>query len=73
MWRASVLTLFPEMFPGSLGISLAGKALDVTDPDIGLTIRFTAESLYWVVLIVPIASIFLGYWVGRHGNSSAVR
>jgi tRNA (guanine37-N1)-methyltransferase len=28
MWRASVLTLFPEMFPGPLGISLAGKALE---------------------------------------------
>jgi tRNA (guanine37-N1)-methyltransferase len=27
MWRASVLTIFPEMFPGSLGLSLAGKAL----------------------------------------------
>jgi len=27
MWRASVLTLFPEMFPGPLGASLAGKAL----------------------------------------------
>jgi tRNA (guanine37-N1)-methyltransferase len=27
MWRASVLTIFPEMFPGPLGISLAGKAL----------------------------------------------
>jgi tRNA (guanine37-N1)-methyltransferase len=26
-WRAAVLTLFPEMFPGPLGISLAGKAL----------------------------------------------
>jgi tRNA (guanine37-N1)-methyltransferase len=26
-WRATVLTLFPEMFPGPLGISLAGKAL----------------------------------------------
>jgi tRNA (guanine37-N1)-methyltransferase len=26
-WRASVLTLFPEMFPGPLSISLAGKAL----------------------------------------------
>src|ERR1700721_188726 len=38
MWRASILTLFPEMFPGPLGVSLAGKglasgawALDVTD------------------------------------------
>lgn len=26
-WRASVLTLFPEMFPGPLGVSLAGRAL----------------------------------------------
>ncbi|HEU4660382.1 MAG TPA: tRNA (guanosine(37)-N1)-methyltransferase TrmD [Pseudolabrys sp.] len=27
MWRASVLTIFPEMFPGPLAMSLAGKAL----------------------------------------------
>jgi tRNA (guanine37-N1)-methyltransferase len=27
IWRATVLTLFPEMFPGPLGVSLAGKAL----------------------------------------------
>ncbi len=27
MWRASVLTIFPEMFPGVLGMSLAGKAM----------------------------------------------
>ena len=26
-WRATVLTIFPEMFPGPLGMSLAGKAL----------------------------------------------
>jgi len=37
-WRAVILTLFPDMFPGPLGHSLAGKALargdwalDVTD------------------------------------------
>lgn len=37
-WTARILTLFPEMFPGPLGLSLAGKALqsgtwglDVTD------------------------------------------
>jgi len=28
VWRASVLTLFPEMFPGPLGTSLMGKALN---------------------------------------------
>jgi len=27
MWRATVLTIFPELFPGPLGASLAGKAL----------------------------------------------
>jgi tRNA (guanine37-N1)-methyltransferase len=27
MWRANVLTIFPEMFPGPLAQSLAGKAL----------------------------------------------
>jgi tRNA (guanine37-N1)-methyltransferase len=27
MWRASVLTIFPDMFPGPLAYSLAGKAL----------------------------------------------
>ena len=27
-WRATVMTLFPEMFPGPLGGSLPGKALD---------------------------------------------
>ena len=27
LWRATVLTLFPEMFPGPLGVSLAGRAL----------------------------------------------
>lgn len=26
-WRATVLTLFPGMFPGPLGVSLAGRAL----------------------------------------------
>jgi tRNA (guanine37-N1)-methyltransferase len=27
MWRATILTLFPAMFPGPLGLSLAGEAL----------------------------------------------
>ena len=28
MWAATVLTLFPELFPGPLGVSLGGKALE---------------------------------------------
>lgn len=27
-WRATVLSIFPEMFPGPLGLSLAGRALE---------------------------------------------
>src|SRR6266851_9151727 len=27
MWRATILTIFPDMFPGPLGMSLAGRAL----------------------------------------------
>ncbi|MFC5069858.1 tRNA (guanosine(37)-N1)-methyltransferase TrmD [Flaviflagellibacter deserti] len=27
-WRATIVTLFPEMFPGTLGVSLAGRALE---------------------------------------------
>ena len=27
-FRATVLTLYPEMFPGPLGMSLAGRALE---------------------------------------------
>lgn len=28
MWRARVLTIFPDMFPGPLGVSLTGQALN---------------------------------------------
>ncbi|HKU96876.1 MAG TPA: tRNA (guanosine(37)-N1)-methyltransferase TrmD [Vineibacter sp.] len=28
MWQATALTIFPEMFPGPLGLSLAGRALE---------------------------------------------
>jgi tRNA (guanine37-N1)-methyltransferase len=27
-WHATILTLFPGMFPGPLGVSLAGRALE---------------------------------------------
>jgi tRNA (guanine37-N1)-methyltransferase len=44
-WTATVLTIFPEMFPGPLGLSLAGKALERglwrLDP-VGLR-RFTSD------------------------------
>ena len=36
-FRATVLTLYPEMFPGPLGVSLAGRAL--ADGHVGLDTR----------------------------------
>lgn len=38
--------------------AIAGRALDVTDADVGITVRFTAETLYWVVIILPITILF---------------
>jgi len=35
-FRASILTLYPEMFPGSLGVSLAGRALERGDWELGV-------------------------------------
>lgn len=40
--------------------AIAGRALDVSDPDIGLTLRFTAEVALWLVVAVPIAWILAG-------------
>lgn len=37
--------------------AIAGRALDVTDPDVGITIRFGAETLYWIFIILPLAAI----------------
>ncbi|PLR82316.1 hypothetical protein CVD25_05455 [Bacillus canaveralius] len=33
--------------------AIAGRALDVTDPDVGLTLRFTGEVFWWVAVILP--------------------
>lgn len=38
--------------------AIAGRALDVTDPDVGLTIRFTGEVFWWVAIILPLFAIF---------------
>ncbi|MFC5995738.1 hypothetical protein ACFQE5_16115 [Pseudonocardia hispaniensis] len=40
--------------------AIAGRALDVSDPDIGLTLRFTAEVGLWVAIVVPIVTITAG-------------
>lgn len=56
--------------------AVAGRALDVSDPDVGLTLRFLAEVAIWVVVVVPIAAISAGatFWttVGAALTSPAV-
>jgi tRNA (guanine37-N1)-methyltransferase len=44
-WRATVVTLFPEMFPGPLGVSLAGQAL---------------EAAIWSLQTIPLREFGLG-------------
>ncbi|MEM6781962.1 MAG: tRNA (guanosine(37)-N1)-methyltransferase TrmD [Pseudomonadota bacterium] len=46
-WHVNILTLFPEMFPSSLGHSLAGKALDRGDWSYNaINIRDFAQGLH---------------------------
>lgn len=40
--------------------AIAGRALDVSDPDVGLTLRFTAEVALWILVAVPITLILAG-------------
>lgn len=40
--------------------AIAGRALDVSDPDIGLTLRFTAEVAIWVVIGLPVTWLLAG-------------
>ncbi|MGI8626930.1 MAG: hypothetical protein ACR2J5_10250 [Geodermatophilaceae bacterium] len=40
--------------------AIAGRALDVSDPDVGITLRFTAEVAIWIVVAVPIAWVLAG-------------
>jgi len=35
--------------------AVAGKALDLTEPDIGLHLRFIFEALFWIIVLVVIA------------------
>ncbi|BDA86642.1 tRNA (guanine-N(1)-)-methyltransferase [Aureimonas sp. SA4125] len=53
-FRASVLTLYPEMFPGPLGLSLAGRALERGDAAIEtVQIRDFAEGRHRMVDDTP--------------------
>lgn len=40
--------------------AVAGRALDISDPDVGIAIRFAAEAIYWLVLLLPGAAVWFG-------------
>jgi len=40
--------------------AIAGRALDVSDPDVGLTVRFTAEVALWILVVVPVTWALVG-------------
>jgi drug/metabolite transporter (DMT)-like permease len=44
--------------------AIAGRALDVSDPDVGLTVRFTYEVGVWLVVAVPVTVVLAGdtFW-----------
>jgi len=44
--------------------AVAARAMDVTDPDIGIQCRFSFEVLFWGALILPILAIFTDLPIG---------
>lgn len=50
---------------GALGWGLegaiAGRALDVTDTDVGVSLRFLAEAIYWLLVILPALALVLDW------------
>jgi drug/metabolite transporter (DMT)-like permease len=56
--------------------AIAARALDVTDADVGLTLRFTGENILWFLIILPISSIWIGddiwYLMGQALQSGIV-
>jgi drug/metabolite transporter (DMT)-like permease len=44
--------------------AVAARAMDVTDPDVGLQCRFSFEVLFWGVLILPLLALFTSLPIG---------
>jgi drug/metabolite transporter (DMT)-like permease len=44
--------------------AVAGRAMDVSDPDVGIQCRFSFEILFWGVLILPALALFTTIPVG---------
>ncbi|WP_445476041.1 hypothetical protein ACT9XH_04765 [Methanococcoides methylutens] len=37
--------------------AIAGKGLDIAEPDVGITIRFIGENIIWWIIIIPIVAL----------------
>ncbi|ABE53167.1 membrane protein [Methanococcoides burtonii] len=37
--------------------AIAGKGLDIAEPDVGLTLRFLGENIIWWIIIVPVVAL----------------
>jgi drug/metabolite transporter (DMT)-like permease len=42
--------------------AVAGRVLDVTDSDVGVAIRYTAEPIYWFLIIIPLINFQFPIW-----------
>lgn len=38
--------------------AIAGKGLDISEPDAGLTLRFLGENIIWWIIIIPLLALF---------------
>lgn len=38
--------------------AIAGKGLDISEPDVGITLRFLGENIIWWIIIVPVLALF---------------
>lgn len=45
--------------------AVAARAMDVTDPDVGIQCRFSFEVLFWGLLILPLLAMFSDLPIGR--------
>lgn len=52
-------------FMGMIGWGVEGniavRALDVTDADVSLPVRFTVEAAFWIVILMPLTAVFVGF------------
>ena len=59
-FQATILTLFPEMFPGTLGHSLAGRALDKGVWSLSQSKSESLQQISIRQLMMPLLGVVMG-------------